>query len=501
MKIQLIFGYLLALLLLSSCQGEGNLTSECSIGMITAEVGVCNDSGNYPLVLDFDSENPNNVFFDLKLRDSVVFGTFPLDQLPLSIENFPPSGLSNDYIQICINGNPDCCAEIEFVSPACETLETCPVVENVLIEASDCTTASAYNLSINFEHDFDSNDVVYLITRNHEQTYIKYLDELPFQLSGFPLSGSQNDYLKICIADSINCCFEREWLPPNCADEYPCLVEDLTAQIGDCTADGNYSVMVDFQYDNPSNEFFDLYTREDSLIASYRLNDLPLTLTDFSPSGLEYDFIKVCINDNPDCCEAIEFMPPACTAVCSISNLTASVGACNSTSNYALSIDFNYENAANGSFDLYVRDDQLIGNYSLADLPLTIQDFPLSGNTDDYIRVCINDNSNCCAVLEFESPNCGTNSACDLRDLTVEHTTCQDSTYNMTFDFIYENTGSEYFEVYTADAGPYGPFPLADLPFTFDGFVASGNPKDYIRVCIDNNPSCCTDVEWDSPCN
>ena len=71
-----------------------------------------------------------------------------------------------------------------------------------------------------------------------------------------------------------------------------------------------------------------------------------------------------------------------------------------------MTIDFEYENPGNDYFDVHVRDDVFIGFYSLSDLPITIEEFELSGYDYDYIKVCINDNADCCDEMEWEAPDC-----------------------------------------------------------------------------------------------
>ena len=55
---------------------------------------------------------------------------------------------------------------------------------------------------------------------------------------------------------------------------------------------------------------------------------------------------------------------------------------------------------------LEMRDNQLLGYYLLSDLPLTIPDFEISGSENDYIRICINDNEDCCNEIEWDPPQC-----------------------------------------------------------------------------------------------
>ena len=61
------------------------------------------------------------------------------------------------------------------------------------------------------------------------------------------------------------------------------------------------------------NDFFDVFVRNNEFIGFFPLAELPVTIEEFEMSGLDYDYVKVCINDNPDCCAEIEFMPPECT--------------------------------------------------------------------------------------------------------------------------------------------------------------------------------------------
>ncbi len=93
---------------------------------------------------------------------------------------------------------------------------------------------------------------------------------------------------------------------------------------------------------------------------------------------------------------------------CNIENLTVVVGDCNADGTYSITIDFDYANAGNASFDLYVRNQVLLESYSLSDLPVTFSHFATSTFSEDYIRVAINDNNDCYEELEWMSPNCNT---------------------------------------------------------------------------------------------
>ena len=91
-----------------------------------------------------------------------------------------------------------------------------------------------------------------------------------------------------------------------------CSINDLEITVGECNADGTYSLTLNFDYENPGNDYFLVYVRGDLLIDYYELAELPLTIKDFEISELDYDYIRVCINDVADCCQEMEWETPDC---------------------------------------------------------------------------------------------------------------------------------------------------------------------------------------------
>jgi len=193
----------------------------------------------------------------------------------------------------------------------------------------------------------------------------------------------------------------------SCEDEelINCEITNLSIDVGDCVSDSVYNLTLDFDYENPGNEYFDLFARDSVFLGYYKLSDLPLNL-DLMMSGLEYDYLLVSINDNSSCSAAIEWLPPNCSGgECEITNLSVDVGDCVSDSVYNLTLDFDYENPGNEFFELFARDSVFLGYYKLSDLPLNL-DLMMSGLEYDYLLVSINDNSSCSAAIEWLPPDC-----------------------------------------------------------------------------------------------
>jgi len=98
----------------------------------------------------------------------------------------------------------------------------------------------------------------------------------------------------------------------NCDGNDDCNIYDLEVSVGDCNPDGTYNLSIDFEYEYPGNVFFELFVRDNVFVGNYALTDLPITITNFSLSGFDDDYLSVSINDNDDCSEEIEWESPEC---------------------------------------------------------------------------------------------------------------------------------------------------------------------------------------------
>ncbi|MCO5230256.1 MAG: hypothetical protein M9958_03775 [Chitinophagales bacterium] len=186
-----------------------------------------------------------------------------------------------------------------------------------------------------------------------------------------------------------------------------CQVTNLKVEPISCNSDSTYSLKLNFDYFNVNNKYFDVYVRNKQHIGYFLLDSLPITIPDFKNSGKEYDLIEVCINDEPGCCEVIEYLSPKCKdEKCAISNLIVDAGECTSDSTYSITLNFDTKHPTQSSFDVFVRNNQHIGYYKLSDLPITIPNFEVSGKDYDFIKVCINDNADCCEAVEFLTKDC-----------------------------------------------------------------------------------------------
>ena len=270
-------------------------------------------------------------------------------------------------------------------------------------------------------------------------------------------------------------------------------------------------------YDSESNELLvqTINNEEEftNLITNCYFND-PCICTE------EYD--PVCVEIIANDSEIIITFPNSCYAFCEgftesdlvncennteciIYDLEVVTGDCNSDNTYNMTINFQYEEIGEQEyFDLYARNDELIGYFPLSSLPLTIINFPTSGLDYDYVKVCINDITDCCKEIEWLPPNCsGQGSNCEIISLDLVAGECNDdgSTYNLLLDFDFDNTnGQEFFEIYFRDDVFYDYFQLSALPITMNNFPSSGLENDFIKIVINDMPECSENIEWINPC-
>lgn len=382
------------------------------------------------------------------------------------------------------------------------TKSTCDVAD-ISVTFGDCIENSNYALTVDFLYSNPSSSFFQLFARNNNLIDTFDINSLPITITDFPISGEDYEFIKICIAEDMDCCEEFEFLGPECdpIEQAPCELFDIILNAGECNSEETYELTIDFLAGNPTDSLFDVFIRNGLLIGTYDFSQLPLTISEFPISQLEYDFIKICVNDNEDCCIEAEILSPECDQEeCEIFDLEVEFVECTTNDTYVISIDFEYENAGNASFDLFTRNNTFFGNYQLSNLPIVILDFEKSGEDYDFLKVCINDNTDCCAETEILSPECDQFQACEIRDLVASPGVCSsDSTYLLTIDFIHENASNDYFDVIVRNNENIGFHLLSDLPITIQDFPISGKDYDFLKICINDDPDCCYEIEFMPP--
>ncbi|MEO6040211.1 MAG: hypothetical protein ABIQ93_17485, partial [Saprospiraceae bacterium] len=430
----------------------------CDIFEATVQIGDCLPGGNgYKITLDFEVTAPTQESFDLTTQNGTYLGKFNLSELPLTI-NYPAGNTGVEHLKICIHENPNCCQIVEFVPPVCPCS-----IQGLVAEAGDCNQDSTYHLFLNFPAVTPSLADSFDVYANGSYFDTYAVAQLPLQIPNFPWNGGAFDEVRVCYAHTTApCCAELEFHVPTCFPYEPCELSQLHVKVGDCHPDSTFQLILNFQVATPALvDSFDLYANG-QFVGKFGINQLPLTLPNFPWNGNIFSSIRVCTGNSPLCCKEKQFLNPSCLPFgpCDITNIFTLAGPCNLNGSYKLTVSFQGTNPGNGNFDVYTNG-QLYGTFPLTALPLVIPNFPASGNTNDVVKICVNNAPGsvpCCESKEFQAPNCNPN--CDIHDLVVTTGDCTgDSTYAVKINFSVVGSALNLFEVF-ANGQLFGTFNL-----------------------------------------
>jgi len=482
----------------------------CGIVNFTASPDTCTSDSTYNVLVDFDAVGSTSSSFDVFAGAGIFIGTYQVGQLPLLVNDFPWSGNAFDVIKVCFTGNPLCCVSDTLTPPNCLPGSPC-ALKDLSVKPDTCTSDSTYLVSVDFQYNASSSLAdSFSVYANDSLIGIFPANQLPLKVE-FPWGGKVFDRLRVCLVNSPNCCKEVQILAPNCLPFGPCMVMSADIKTGPCTSDSSYNITVNFQATNPGLGTFKLFGNG-GLLGSFKLEDVPLLIKDFKWNGQMDDFIRICIdldtaaNGSSTCCETFKFEVPDCLFQdsCAIYDLVVDPGNCvPGTTGYSLLVNFKVLHPGNDFFEVWASNGQYLGIFPLNQLPLTIPVFPASGGTADKIRICINDQPDCCAELSFPAPDCSAG-PCSIVDLTVQTGDCtSDSTYQVWIDFEVNNPGGTTFGVW-ANGSYFGSYPISQLPVKINEFPWNGGNKDNIRVCVleSNDPNqqlCCKTIDFDVP--
>lgn len=189
---------------------------------------------------------------------------------------------------------------------------------------------------------------------------------------------------------------------------------------------------------------------------------------------------------------------------CSIYDLTATVvDADPATCKYFIELDFEHSNTTN-QFTVH-GNGLTYGTFSYDSVPVKLGPFTADQvPTDKEFVVADAVYLDCHDDVVIQIPGCSQTAVCDIYDLTVVTGDCNPGslTYEVTVNFKVNNTTNDLFEVWAGNGTYLGFFPLSLLPLKLPAFPWDGDPFDQIKVCINDNSSCCETLTFDAPdCN
>jgi hypothetical protein len=178
-----------------------------------------------------------------------------------------------------------------------------------VVDVHPCLSDGTFYVSLEFGHE-NTGGVFRVKGNGVTYGYFSY-DDLPVSIG--PLVGNGTTPYEFVVQDlnHPDCSDGVEIGTVSCATSGDCEIFDLIADPGICHNDGTYNLWLNFEFNNATNNYFDVFYNGD-VLDYFPLSNLPVVIPHFHDDGETAQSITVCINDNPNCCATTEFEAPDC---------------------------------------------------------------------------------------------------------------------------------------------------------------------------------------------
>ncbi len=198
--------------------------------------------------------------------------------------------------------NEDCSSFTELTAPVCSL--PCEIFD-VIAEAHPCEDGFFF-VDIDFEYSNVSGDGFQIVGNGNNYGNFQYGET--FYTIG-PIQGNGQN-LEFVVQDLVSedCSNFTELMAPSCLN---CEIGAIEFTALECNPDGTFNAILNFEYSNVTNNFFDLRINGE-LINFYAYADLPIIVSNITQSGDAFETVTICDNDNTDCCNGDEFPAIGC---------------------------------------------------------------------------------------------------------------------------------------------------------------------------------------------
>ena len=376
-------------------------SGDCNIFDVTATPGDC-ENGMFYVTLDFNYENVGDGGFKVQ-GNGIVYGVFEYGDLPLTLGPLAGNGTTTYEFVVKDIFHPEC-NDFAVVSPVdCDQTGDCHIYD-LVAEVSDCNDQGQFFVTLDFEHTNTGNDGFKVYGNGNVYGFFNY-DDLPVTIG--PLQ-TDNPHLEFGVADVQHPdCHDFVVIgTPDCTGgNNDCVIEGLVAEVHPCLANGTFYVTLDFQHENTSGYF--KVKGNGVTYGVYSYDDLPVSIGPLVGNGTtNYEFVVRDIHQE-DCGDAISIGTVECAGAgdCDVHDLIADPGDCHDDGTYNIWVYFEVENPTNNFYDVF-HNGSFVDYFSLAHVPTTLHDIHGNGEPFQTVKVCINDNPNCCATVEYPAPDC-----------------------------------------------------------------------------------------------
>lgn len=468
----------------------------CHVSELFAEAGDCNTDSTYVLDFTFQYENLPTDSIIVTANGEFV-GQYLIATPFNQITNFPDLDADTTVLTVCAVGAPDCCASYSFATPDCSLFGHCNIWD-LVSELGDCTSDTTYNLHVDFNYQNLPTDSV-IITANGNYIGQFQVQADPFIIPNVPVYGTDFTVLSVCAVGDAECCESHEYATPDCAGGGTCGISELVADPGECTTDSTYNLFVHYNTINFPGDSVTI-NANGQFIGTFAHQPDGFTIPNFPVFDANGTEIVVCALAAPDCCDAFEFLTPDCSEAfaCHITELIADPGGCNGDSTYSLFIHYQAANLPGDSVVVSSADGYTATFVHLPD-GFAIPDFPAFNTSHTTISVCAQGGEDCCAEIEFLTPDCGQGFNCEIYGLFAEAGECtSDTTYVVDIVFQGYNLGADSVVVWANDQN-LGHYQVPADFIHIENFPHLPGEQTTVTVCAMGNEECCASYSFETP--
>jgi len=335
---------------------------------------------------------------------------------------------------------------------------------DIQVSQIECNEDGTYNFDLSFiptntgDEGFDLFD-----DQGDFIAFFRY-DSVPYRITEFTPRDAEYDFIRICDNDREDCCTEYEWMSPDCEEMPSCELQVEIAEV-DCI-DGESIFVIEYNCEDSGGELVIFF--EDEIVITHNCDSTTAPRFTISLSSDAEEIRLILVYQDDDCETVLEFLNPCYESdECHISPLEIFDIECSEEGeSYFLSFDFDHDQSDESRFIVLDHLGEVIGEYNYGDLPVRLAEFEPRGSDYDFLRVCDLEQEDCCAEVEWMTPECST-----CPTWSVNHSQCMGSEVSIILSSQSEES-DQY--VISVDEQEYGTFELGASPLVFSDIPAEG---------------------------
>ena len=450
----------------------------CVISNINFEISECTEDQEFFIDYTLDIINTESTHFQLFVNN-VLIDSFAYNIGQYSIGPITADCISLYDIYIEDQIDATCNTSFSLNEPVCcETNDTC-FINQFIVNAEACKD-QLFDISFSFNSPQNQSGS---FTLNFNATIIDTFEYGDSLYTAGPFLGdcSTNYRFQLIDLNDLDCFSNLALLGPICCEtDSACMLSDLAFSTTECDSLNNFSLVVNFDYNDFVSDSFSIYT-DGNLTENIAYTDLPITVNNLVGScDTHYDmfihdiidsscFINFVI-DNPICCNQDS---------CDIGPINVIDLYC--TNNLA-QLEYTFE--FSGTSDSYTIsiNGQVFSNieYSKSIQQLNIPDFLEMDSV--LVSFCDSIDSTCCQEITLYPDDCFID--CGFNNLSLDTLDCDSIYFSVLLSGEFESD-SIVIDI-LLDSMFYGQYNSQDFPIEIGPLIADGSSYEVIAINTDN---------------